>query len=58
MKRLLITLITAGVLVCAWVLLVIFNKAEVGPLVQFIQYALTGLAAHSLTMIDPKKEQP
>jgi len=49
-----ITKMVIGILLgVAWVGLAALGKTDVAPLVAFIQYALTGLAAHALTMINP-----
>lgn len=42
--------ITAGAaLLAAWLYLVVISKADVASLVDFIKYALVGLAGHAIT---------
>lgn len=40
--------IAAAALLASWVFLVAMKMADVAPLVDFIKYALGGLAAHTL----------
>ena len=48
MNATLVKTVAGAVLLAAWVFLVAEGKAEVAPLVDFIKYALGGLAAHTL----------
>lgn len=48
MSETVIKTVAGAVLLAAWVYLVSTGKAEVAPLVDFIKYALGGLAAHTL----------
>ena len=54
-KTIVVKVLVAFVLLVAWVVLAITGKTEVAPVVQFIQLTLTGLAAHTLTMVNPSQ---
>ena len=53
MNATIVKLVIGALLGIAWVALAVLGKTDVAPLVAFIQTSLVGLAAHTLTMVNP-----